>query len=137
MDLDGKTITLGVLVCLIVIIGLMFGMPQYNVWNQSLAGKAVLKEAEYSRQVKVLEAKAKKEAAEFENEAEVTRAKGVAAANKIIGDSLRENEGYLKYLFINQLEDSETKIIYVPTEAGLPILEAGRAMTPEVEGAAK
>lgn len=128
MDLDGKTLTLGVLLCLLFILGIMFGMPQYNVWNQSLSGKAVLKEAEYSRQVKVLEAKAKKESAEFENEAEVIRAEGVAKANKIIGDSLKENEAYLKYLFINQLEDSETKIIYVPTEAGLPILEAGRAV---------
>ena len=57
-------------------------------------------------------------------EIEVARAKGVAESNNIIAGSITEN--YLKYLFIQQLQDSETDIIYIPTEAGLPILEAAR-----------
>ncbi len=41
----------------VVIGGLIFiGGPQYNVWQQSLAGKAELQKAEYTRQVAVLEA---------------------------------------------------------------------------------
>ena len=66
------------------------------------------------------------ESAELLAQAEITRAKGVAQANKIIGDSLKENEAYLRYLWINGLESNNPTVIYVPTEAGLPILEAGR-----------
>jgi hypothetical protein len=41
----------------ILLLGLIFvGGPQYNVWQQSLAGKAELQKAEYTRQVAVLEA---------------------------------------------------------------------------------
>ncbi len=59
-------------------------------------------------------------------DAEVIRARGVAEANKIIGDSLQGNEGYLRYLWITSLENSNQQVIYIPTEANLPILEASR-----------
>ena len=53
---------------------------------------------------------------------------GGASANKIIGDSLKDNEAYLRYLWINNLEDAQDRtVVYIPTEADLPILEAGRA----------
>lgn len=101
--------------------------PQYSVWEQHLAGKAELARAEYNRQIAVQEAMAKREAAKSLAEAEVERAKGVAQANKIIGDSLKGNEDYLRYLWISGLEhNNDHQIIYIPTEAGLPILEAGR-----------
>ena len=38
--------------------------PLYNVWAQSLQGKAELQKAEYTRQVAVLEAQAKKDSAQ-------------------------------------------------------------------------
>lgn len=60
--------------------------------------------------------------------AEVERAKGVAEANRIIGESLKNNEGYLRYLWIQGLQDGSSEVIYVPTEASLPILEATRRM---------
>ena len=63
--------------------------PQYNVWQQSLAGKAELQKAEYTRQVAVLEAQAKKDSAQQLADAEIIRATGVAKANQIIGDSPR------------------------------------------------
>jgi hypothetical protein len=50
----------------------------------------------------------------------------VAQANQIIGDSLPGNEAYLRYLWIDKMEDAKAQVIYVPTETGLPILEAGR-----------
>lgn len=60
-------------------------------------------------------------------EAEIERAKGVAEANRIIGESLKGNEAYLRYLWIQGLQEGSTpQVVYVPTEAGLPILEAGR-----------
>lgn len=104
----------------------MGGCPAYNVWQQGMEGQAALAKATQDRQIKVQEAVATKEAAVMLAEAEVERAKGVAAANKIIGNSLHDNEDYLRYLFVNGLEHTQNQVIYVPTEAQLPILEASR-----------
>lgn len=87
-------------------------------------GQALLLKAENEKKVAIEEAKAKLESAKMLAAAEIERAKGVAEANKIIGDSLKNNESYLRYLFIDKLGQSDT--IYIPTEAGLPILEAGK-----------
>ena len=112
-------------VSVIAVIGLIFiGGPMYNVWQQSLAGKAELNKAEYTRQVAVLEAQAKKDSAQQLADAEVIRATGVAKANQIIGDSLKDNREYLQYLYITGLEDGSKNgnvTIYVPTENGLPV----------------
>ncbi len=126
MQIKGKEILLLALLAALVLFGLMFGMPMYNVWQQEMTGKAELRRAEQNRQIRIQEAKAKKEAAIYEAEAEVERAKGVARANKIIGESLNENENYLRYLWIQSLTDGNSETIYVPTEANLPILEADR-----------
>lgn len=102
------------------------GCPQWNVYKSGLSGEAKLKEAYSSRKVSIEEAKAKHESAKSLAAAEVERAKGVARANEIIGKSLRNNESYLRYLWIQGLSDGNSETIYVPTEANLPILEANR-----------
>lgn len=96
--------------------------PMWGRWN----GEAILAESEGSRKALIEEAKAKAASAELLAQAEVARAKGVAEANKIIGQSLKDNDAYLRYLWIQGLQDKENNVIYVPTEAGLPILEAGK-----------
>jgi len=106
----------------------MWGCPNYNVWQQELAGKAELKRAEQNRQIRIQEAQAEKESANLLAAAEVERAKGVAEANKIIGDSLKGNDAYLRYLWIQGLQDGSSEVIYVPTEGQLPILEATRKL---------
>lgn len=118
------TLALIAVAAVAVIAGLFFGIPQYNVWNQSLAGKAELQKAEYTRQVAVLEAQAKMDSASKLADAEVIRAQGVAKANQIIGDSLKDNREYLQYLYIVGLEEGSNKgnvTIYVPTEGGMPV----------------
>lgn len=118
---------LGIALILIIIIPIgMWGFPKYNVWKSGLEGQAELKRAEQNRQIAIEEAKAKKEAAQSLADAEIIRAEGVAKANKIIGDSLKGNEAYLRYLWIDSLNNNQQNVIYVPTEAGLPILEAGK-----------
>lgn len=104
----------------------MWGCPTYKVWQQGLEGQAELRRAEQNRKIKVEEAKAKLEAASLLNRAEVERAKGVAAANQIVADGLGGPEGYLRYLWIQGLQTNQMQVLYIPTEAGLPILEAGR-----------
>lgn len=106
----------------------MYGCPMYNVYSQKMEGQAILAHAQSSREVAVAEARAKMEAAEFLAKAEVSRAKGVAQANQIIGESLKGNESYLRYLWITDVAGNGTDktVVYVPTEANLPILEATR-----------
>ena len=110
----------------ILLIALFAGWPQYRVYQQRLAGEAALAEAQSSRQVAILEARAKKESAIALADAEVIRAQGAAQANKILQDSLGGPEGYLRYLQIQALEGTKASLIYVPTEAGLPVTEARR-----------
>jgi regulator of protease activity HflC (stomatin/prohibitin superfamily) len=114
----------GTLLVLGITIGGCWGCPQYKVYEQRMSGEARLREAESSRRITVLEAEAKKDSAKKLAEAEIERAKGVAEANEIIGKSLRDNEAYLRYLWIQGLQDGSSEVIYIPTEANLPLLEA-------------
>ena len=101
--------------------------PPYRIYSQRIDGEAELAQAQYSKQVQVQDAQAKFESAKMLAAAEVERAKGVAQANKIIGDSLKDNESYLRYLWINNMGAEQNKtVVYVPTEANLPILESQR-----------
>jgi|UPI0003B2EFAE hypothetical protein len=114
------------LLLLILVSGALVGCPRYLVYQQEMAGRAKLAEAQSSRQVAVLEARAKMESAKSLAEAEITRAEGAAKANHILQNSLGGPEGYLRYLQIQALQDSNARLIYVPTEAGLPVTEASR-----------
>lgn len=126
-SLSPRAIFTAVVLAVLAISGALVGCPFYGVYSQRMAGEAELAKAEYTRRVAVLEAQAKLDAATKLADAEVARAVGVAKANQIIGDSLKGNEAYLRYLWIDKLDSTHGQIIYVPTEAGIPILEAGKA----------
>jgi len=113
-------IAIGLVVLLIAF--MMWGIPKYKVYARELNGKAQLKEAEWNRQIAIQEAEATKESAKLKAEAEVIRADGIAKANEIIAGSITEE--YIRYKFVEGLNDGNTEVIYVPTEANLPILEA-------------
>ena len=106
----------------------MFIFPMVAVWRAEQAGLAEFKQAEQNRKIAVQEAEAKQESAKALAQAEIERAKGVAEANRIIGDSLKGNESYLHYLWLHNLAETQNQIIYVPTEASMPIMEAGRVL---------
>lgn len=117
------------LTAVVLICAALAGCPSYNVYSSRLSGEAEYARAEQNRRVKTLEAEAKKASAQFEADAEVIRAQGVASANKILAESLGGPEGYLRWKYIQMLEDTGSKgrdVIYVPTEGALPILEAGK-----------
>lgn len=120
--------TLGLVICLSGC-GVWYAEWQGDIKKAELKakGEAELLESESSKKIAVEGAKAQLESAKLLSQAEVERAKGVAEANKIVGDSLKGNEAYLRYLYIDGLKDKDNvTTIYVPTEAGLPILEAGK-----------
>lgn len=116
----------GAILLLFVAVISMIGCPTYNVYRSKMDGAAVLAHAQSSREVAVAEAKAKMEAAAMLAQADTIRAHGVARSNEIIGASLKNNEAYLHWLWIDNIEKNPQAVIYVPTEANLPILEAGR-----------
>ncbi len=117
------TIITGIII-LGIIGALMFGIPRYNVWTKELKGKANLKEAEWSKQIAIEEARAEKESATLKKEADIIRAEGVAEANRIIAKSLTEE--YIRWKWVEGLSDGNSETIYIATEAGIPIMEAGR-----------
>lgn len=123
-----SSVVMVIIVTLGLIFGIFWGWPQYKVYSQEMEGEAILAKAQSERRVLVETAKAKLDASKLDAQAEIERAKGVAASNKIIADGLQNNENYLKYLWISKLGENQNAptVIYVPTEAGLPILEAGK-----------
>lgn len=131
----GSLIFLILIIVSLVILG-FWGWPKYKLYSKEMNGKAALKEAEWSKKILIEEAKAKEQAAlmqakakvtlaQAEGKADIERAKAAAEANRIIGESLKDNEEYLRYVWIKSLQDGKGERIYIPTEAGLPILEAG------------
>lgn len=122
--------TAGSFVVVILICLGLYGCPQYNVYSSRMAGEAELAQSQYSKQVAVQTAQAKLDAASLEAKTDVVRAEGVAKANAILAESLGGPEGYLRWKYIEMLEttanSAHQSVIYVPTEAGLPILEAGK-----------
>lgn len=126
----GNATLAGILIVIIAIgsiAGAMIGLPKYRVYSQTLRGEAALREAEWTKKILL-------EGATAQAEAEIKRATATAEANQIIGDSLKGNDDYLRYLWIMGLKDDSGERIYIPTEAGLPILLEARTPAPPIPG---
>lgn len=143
----GSLVTLTILL-VAILAATLWAWPKYKVYKLEFSGMAALKEAEWSKQILIEEAKAREQAAlmqakakvtlaeaegkaqivraRAEGQADIERAKAAAEANRIIGESLKGNEEYLRYIWIKSLQDGKGERIYIPTEAGLPILEAAK-----------
>ncbi|EPC2247694.1 hypothetical protein ACRXVG_003617 [Acinetobacter baumannii] len=122
---DIVAIVLTAALVLIIIILMLFAWPHYKVWKQGMNGQAALAEAEQSKMIQVQTAKAELESAKLRAEAIQT-----------IGKAAKEFPEYRKQEFIGAFGDAlrEGKIqqiIYVPTEANIPVLEAGKRTTDE------
>lgn len=127
----GTSVTIGsvILIAIVALVALV-GLPTYNVYSKQMQGKAAYEEAVQNRRIRVLEAQAALDSAELTAQAEVARARGTNEANRIMAESLGGPDNYLRWAYINMLEETAGKgdrsVIYLPTEAGMPILEAGR-----------
>ena len=103
-----------------LVIGLFLLWPQYNVYSQRLSGEAALAHAHAARQVLVQQAQAEKDSA-------LLRAEAIA----IVGKAAHDFPEYRTQEFIGAFAEAMhngkiNQIIYVPTEANIPILEAGK-----------
>lgn len=63
-----------------------------------------------------------KNAEKLNAQAEIERAKGAAEAIRIENGSITPT--YIQYLWVRQQNNAPNKVVYIPTEANLPILEA-------------
>ena len=113
-------VTLGIIAVFGLIALLMFGLPVYGVWQQGLSGEASLAKAEQTRKILIEQAKAEKESASIR-----------ADAIKIIGKAAQDYPEYRLQEFMGAFAEALMsgaidQIIYVPTEANIPIMEAGR-----------
>ena len=117
----------GFCIVIFLVLGGLIGCPHYNVWEQEMSGKAEFAKAEQNRKIRIEEAKANLESEKLNAQAEIERAKGAAEAIKIENGAITPT--YIQYLWVRQqnLSGENTKVIYIPTETGLPMLEAGRA----------
>jgi regulator of protease activity HflC (stomatin/prohibitin superfamily) len=93
----------------------------YDVWAQEMSGKARLAEASQSRQIQVEQAKAELDASKLR-----------AEAIKIMGKAAKEYPEYRQQEYMAAFgealrEGKMSQIIYIPTEANIPIMEANRA----------
>lgn len=127
----GAGFTIGSIIVLAVVGALiLIGLPTYNVYSKQMAGKAAYEQAVQDRRIRVLEAQAALDSARLTAQAEIERARGTNEANRIMAQSLGGPENYLRWSYIHMLEETAGKqgreVIYIPTEAGMPILEAGR-----------
>ena len=118
-------ISIAIALILFFLASLLFAVPRYRVWSEGKRGEAEYMRAEQNRRIKVEEAKANLEAEKLNAQAEIERAKGAAEAIRIENGSITPT--YIQYLWVRQQNAAaNNRIIYIPTEAGLPILEAGR-----------
>jgi len=97
-----------------------YGYRHYNVWSMEMKGKALLAEATQSRQIQIEQAKAEKEASIF-----------TAEAIAVVGEATKQYPEYRQQIYIQAFAEALSagtisQIMYIPTEAGIPILEAGK-----------
>lgn len=118
-NLDLFVVLIAAIFLVALIILFLFAWPHYKVWKQGMDGQAALAEAEQSKMIQVQVAKAELESAKLR-----------AEAIKLVGQAAKEYPEYRKQEFIGAfgeaLRDGRIQqIIYVPTEANIPIVEAG------------
>lgn len=108
------------ILAIVVLLGaLLWGVPQYRVYSQEMRGAAALAEATQNRQILIEQA-----------DAELESAEKFAQAIEIVGQAAKEYPEYRQQLFIQGFSEAlqggiVDQIIYVPTEAMIPITEAG------------
>lgn len=119
-------IVLGIILGLTLIwVALRLISPQLNLYRANTEKRAAIAEARAQSDAAEYTAKRRVEIATADAEADRIRAKGIADAQSLIAESLTPE--YVRWYYVDKLDDVEGQIIYVPTEGGIPLPEAGRA----------
>lgn len=102
------------------IASIAWGIPRYKVYVQRMEGEAILAKSEHQKRVLVEQARAEMEAAKLRSQ-----------AIEIVGEASKKYPEYRLQEFIGAFaealkEGNIDQIIYVPTEANVPIIEKAR-----------
>lgn len=114
----------------LIAMGLLWS-PLVGPWSQERRGMADLREAQQNRQILIEQAEAQRQVAVLKAQGEKDAAELQAEAIGIVGKAAKDFPEYRQQEFIGAFADAMKagtvgQIIYVPTEANIPILEAGR-----------
>ena len=122
MSTTGKVFlsAFGLVFGIALLFAVMITYRHYSVWSMEMQGKAKLAEATQSRQIQIEQAKAELEASKH-------RAEAIA----IVGEAAQQFPEYRQQEYIGAFaealkEGNISQIMYIPTEAGIPIMEAGK-----------
>lgn len=115
---DFAKIFVGLFAAAVIIAALMIIIPIYSVWTSGLDGEAKLKSSIQTKQIIVQQAQAEKDSAQLR-----------ADAIKIMGEAAKSYPEYRQQEFMASFgealkEGNIQQIVYVPTEAMIPIMEA-------------
>ena len=115
-----KLIAVALLLCSVVAVVILFGGPMYRVWSAGKSGEAKLRQAESEKQIMIETAKAELESSKLR-----------AQAIETVGAMSQKYPEYRQQEFIAAFGEAiqsgqVEQIIYVPTEANIPIVEARR-----------
>jgi len=110
----------GFVITFVFILAVVIAGPAIYGFIMELIGRGNLERAKYEKQIQVEQARAELEAAKLRAEAIV-----------LIGEAAKKYPEYRTQEFIGAfaeaIKDGKIdQIIYVPTEAGIPIVESGR-----------
>lgn len=112
----------------------LVGYPKWRVWAAHQEGLADLAAAKNEQQIQIAQAQSRLDAAQLNKQAAIIEAEAVAEQVAKIGTELTHHDLYLRWQWIKMMEmahdGNDSTIIYVPTEANLPVLEAGRLGKP-------
>jgi hypothetical protein len=132
MDIFSNYIADGIGAISLLLVWMLFGYPHWRVWSAHQSGLADLQKAKNEQQIQIAQAQSRLDAASLNKQAAIIEAQAVALQITEIGTQLVSHDLYLKWQWIKMMEEhSHDSIIYVPTEASMPILEANRLKTYE------
>ena len=121
MELKNISLTIiAIIVTITIVVSSAVGFRYYKVWSQEMVGKAKLAEASQTRQIQIEQARGELEASKLR-----------AEAIQIMGEAAQKYPEYRAQEFMSAFgealrEGNISQIIYVPTEANMPIMEANR-----------
>ncbi len=110
----------GTIGAILLVLTLVFFRPVFGPWIQERKGFANLRQAEQERRILIEQAQAEKDAATLR-----------AEAIQIVGQAAKDFPEYREQEYIGAFAEMLTQcrgqqLIYIPTEASIPVLEATR-----------
>ncbi len=89
--------------------------PKYNAWRMKIQGQGMLAKAEAEKMILVEQARAELDSAKMQAEA-------IAIVGQAAQDFPEYREQQFMVAFGNAVEQGDVQMIFVPTEANIPIL---------------